>query len=129
MTGTPRVERRRSSRIRIFGDLHGVVTKTDVLVVLRDISAGGFAVESPQMFQAGTEHTVELAAPTGKTLTATATVRQCVRQIDSEDLLPYVASFIFAGLDDRKAGAIKEFIAEFDFLPVTQTSGPNAYMF
>ena len=68
----------------------------DVLVILRDISAGGFAIESPQMFQAGAEHTVELTAPTGKQFVAAAAVRQCVRQVDSEDVLPYLASFVFA---------------------------------
>jgi hypothetical protein len=124
----PRVERRHSSRIRIFGDLHGRVVQLDVLVVLRDISAGGFAIESPQIFQPGVEHTIELSTPTGKQLVASATVRQCVRQVDSEDVLPYLASFIFTDAV-RTPGAIDEFIAELDILPVTPKSGSGAYMF
>jgi hypothetical protein len=124
----PRVERRQSSRIRIFGDLHGRVVQMDVLVILRDISVGGFAIESPQMFQPGVEHTIELTAPTGKQLVASATVRQCVRQVDSEDTLPYMASFIFTGAV-RQPGSIDAFIAELDVLPVTPKTGSGAYMF
>jgi hypothetical protein len=128
---TPRIERRQSSRIRIFGDLHGRVVQVDVLVILRDISAGGFAIESPQMFPPGAEHTVELTAPTGKQFVATAIVRQCVRQIDSEDVLPYLASFVFTDTAGKPGtpGTIEEFIAQFDILPGAQKSGPGAYTF
>lgn len=122
---TPRIERRQSSRIRIFGDLHGRVVQLDVLVILRDIGTGGFAIESPQMFHPGVEHTIELSAPTGKQLVASATVRQCIRQVDSEDNLPYLASFIFTGTP----GTIDAFIAELDILPVTPKTGSGAYMF
>ena len=125
---TPRIERRQSSRIRIFGDLHGRVVQLDVLVVLRDIGAGGFAIESPQMFQPGVEHTIELSAPTGKQLVASATVKQCVRQVDSEDSLPYLASFIFTGAV-RTPGSIDEFMAELDILPVMPKTDSGAYMF
>ena len=125
----PRIERRQSSRIRIFGDLHGRVVHVDVLVILRDISAGGFAIESPQMFQAGAEHTVELTAPTGKQFVAAAAVRQCVRQVDSEDVLPYLASFVFADSARQNPGAIEAFIAQFDILPIAPKSGSGAYMF
>jgi hypothetical protein len=124
----PRIERRQSSRIRIFGDLHGRVVQLDVLVILRDISVGGFAIESPQMFQPGVEHTIELTAPTGKQLVASATVRQCVRQIDAEDTLPYMASFIFSG-GVREPGPIDAFIAELDILPVLHKPGSAAYTF
>ena len=124
----PPVERRQSSRIRIFGDLHGRVVQLDVLVILRDISTGGFAIESPQMFQPGVEHTIELTAPTGRQLVASATVRQCVRQVDSEDVLPYLASFVFANTI-QTPGAIDAFIAELDILPVVQKPGSGAYMF
>jgi hypothetical protein len=131
---TPRIERRQSSRIRIFGDLHGRVVQMDVLVILRDISAGGFAIESPQMFQAGVEHTVELTAPTGKQFVAMATVRQCVRQLDSEDTLPYLASFIFTDAKRTPGtagtpGTIDEFIAQFDIVPLAPKSDSGAYMF
>ena len=101
----------------------------DVLIVLRDISAGGFAIESPQMFQSGVDHTVELTAPTGKQFVATATVRQCVRQLDSEDLLPYLASFIFTDATRLTPGAIEEFIAQFDVVPIATKSDSGAYMF
>ena len=124
-----RPERRQSSRIRIFGDLHGRLIQMDVLVILRDISHGGFAIESPQMFQSGVEHTIELTAPTGKLFVATASVRQCVRQIDTEDCLPYIASFEFTGSAQRTSGAIDEFIRQFDILPMAAKSGTNAYMF
>jgi hypothetical protein len=124
-----RTERRQSSRIRIFGDLHGRVVQVDVLVILRDISVGGFAIESPQMFQSGAEHTVELTAPTGKQFVATATVRQCARQVDSEDVLPYFASFVFADSARQNPGAIEAFIAQFDILPIAPKSGSSAYTF
>ena len=123
----PRIERRRSSRIRIFGDLHGRVVTVDTLIVLRDISLGGFAIESPQSFLPGAEHIVELTAPTGKTFSAKATVRQCVRQLDCEDLLPYLASFIFADAARQKAGALDNFSLEFDVLPLPPKSGTSAY--
>ena len=124
-----RIERRQSSRIRIFGDLHGRVVQMDVLVILRDISTGGFAIESPQLFQSGAEHTVELTAPTGKQFVATAMVRQCVRQVDSEDCLPYLASFVFADSARQNPGAIEAFITQFDILPVASKPGAGAYKF
>ena len=99
----------------------------DVLVVLRDISTGGFAIESPAVFQAGAVHTVELTAPTGQQFVATATVRQCVRQLDGEDLLPYLASFVFTDAMREKPGAIENFIAEFDILPMSPRSRPDAH--
>ena len=129
MSTVKRLERRQSSRIRIFGDLHGRVVQMDVLIILRDISTGGFAIESPQMFQAGAEHTVELTAPTGKQFIAMATVRQCVRQVDSEEVLPYLASFVFADSARQNPGAIEAFITQFDILPLAAKSGPGAYMF
>lgn len=101
----------------------------DVLVILRDISTGGFAIESPQMFQTDAEHTVELTAPTGKQFVAMATVRQCVRQVDSEDVLPYLASFVFADSARQNPGAIEAFIAQFDILPVASKPGTGAYTF
>ena len=101
----------------------------DVLVILRDISTGGFAIESPQMFHAGAEHTVELTAPTGKQFVAMATVRQCVRQVDAEEVLPYLASFVFTDSARKNPGAIEAFIAQFDILPIAPKSGSGAYMF
>ena len=124
-----RIERRQSSRIRIFGDLHGRVVQMDVIVILRDISAGGFAIESPQIFQSGAEHTVELTAPTGKQFVATATVRQCVRQVDSEDCLPYLPSFVCADSARQTHGAIEACIAQFDILPDASKPGTGAYTF
>lgn len=100
-----------------------------MLVILRDISVGGFAIESPQMFQAGVEHTVELTAPTGKQFVAIASVRQCVRHIDSEDCLPYLASFVFAHSARQNPGAIEAFIAQFDVVPIAPKSDSGAYMF
>jgi hypothetical protein len=111
-----------------------------VLVVLRDIGAGGFAIESPQMFHAGTELTVELTAPTGKQLVTRAAVRQCVRQVDSEDCLPYLASFVFSApahhLTTTTSNAtgptpagIEEFVAEFNVLPFPSKPGVPAYTF
>jgi PilZ domain len=123
----PRLERRRSPRIRIFGDLHGRVVQMDVLVVLRDISTGGFAIETSELFEPGVEHTVELTAPTGQQFVATATVRQCVRQLDAEDLLPYLASFVFTDAVRQKPRAIEEFIAQFDILPMPYRARPDAY--
>ena len=90
----------------------------DVIVVLRDISVGGFAIESPQTFQESVEHTVELTAPTGHQFVATARVRRCVRQLDSEDLLPYLASFAFTDSARQLPGQIEDFIAQFDILPM-----------
>jgi hypothetical protein len=125
----PLIERRRSSRIRIFGDLHGRIVTTDALVVLRDISRGGFAIESAQAFAEGAEHTIELTAPTGRQFVSAARVRQCIRQLDTEDSLPYLVSFVFTASAAPTPGAIDEFIAEFDVLPIPQKPGPHAYMF
>ena len=99
----------------------------DVLVVLRDISTGGFAIESSELFQPGVEHTVELIAPTGEPFVATATVRQSVRQLDAENLLPYFTSFVFTDAMRQKPGAIEEFITQFDILPMASKSRPDAY--
>ena len=129
MSSVKRLERRQSSRIRIFGDLHGRVVQMDVLVILRDISTGGFAIESPQMFQAGAEHTVELTAPTGKQFVAMATVRQCVRQVDSEDVLPVPRQLCLRGLSATEPWRHRGVHRPVRHSAIAPKSGSGAYMF
>jgi hypothetical protein len=115
--GSPQsIDRRQSSRVRIFGDLSGRLVPIDELVVLRDIGLGGFAVESTAFFATGAAHTFELTAPSGRQLLASATLRQCVPQADFE-ALPYLSSFVFAPASSIHARAISEFVREFARLP------------
>ena len=49
-------ERRDHPRIEMLGRLHGVLEPLHVPTVVRDISAGGFALETPFSFEPDTRH-------------------------------------------------------------------------
>jgi len=49
-------ERRQSPRLQILEDLHGRVVPLGLEMTMRDISLGGFSVESPVAFPVGAVH-------------------------------------------------------------------------
>ena len=54
------VDRRRSPRVELLGQLHGRVVPYDVNVTVRNISLGGMSIESPFPFPVGVSHDFRL---------------------------------------------------------------------
>jgi hypothetical protein len=58
-------DRRRSARVEIIDRLQGVLVSHEMEIIVRDISAGGMAIEGPVQFPVGARHEFLLTAPDG----------------------------------------------------------------
>jgi hypothetical protein len=88
-------ERRRYPRVNIVAELHGRLVELDMTVAMRDISQGGFAVESSIEFPIGREHTFLFSFGETRKMTVVAVCRHC-RSIEAENGRPsYLAGFEF----------------------------------
>jgi hypothetical protein len=89
-------ERRGAPRIRLFRNLYGHSVASGVQIILRDISAGAFAEESPIDFPIGAEHQFQFVAPDGRTLVVTAIAKRCAPTTLSSGERRYIAGFSLA---------------------------------
>lgn len=96
------VERRRVPRVRVLSALQSYGVDIETSVSVRDVSPGGFGVESPIAFTLGSEHTFLFATADGREAMVRCQCRH-VRQSQSG-----------AGTD--------KFVAGFEFLPGQQDS-------
>ena len=60
------IERRRMPRVRVLSALHGYEVDIETNVIVRDVSLGGFALESPIAFKVGSEHTFLFSTVDGR---------------------------------------------------------------
>jgi hypothetical protein len=72
-------ERRRSPRIEVLGSLHGVVVALALDVALKDVSFGGFAIDSPIPFPLDCAHQFRFTLPNDRTVVLNARVVHCRR--------------------------------------------------
>jgi c-di-GMP-binding flagellar brake protein YcgR len=103
-------DRRRFPRIRVYGSIAGRVEPLDDVLVVHDISLGGFAVESPLGFMAGSDHRFEFALPTGERLRLSATDVHCVRLNVAGSSPHYFAGFAFDRVRGKDQRAIRDFV-------------------
>ena len=95
------VERRKMPRVRVLSALQGYGVDVESNVVVRDVSLGGFAVESPIPFRIGDEHTF---------LFSTADGRETIVRCECKHARA------------SQAGGTQTCIAGFQFLPGQQDS-------
>ena len=78
-----------------MGQLHGQLVPMNLPLDVRDLSSGGFAVESSVSFPVGAVHRFRFITRTGAEVLVRATARHC-RPVDSVDGAPrFLAGFSF----------------------------------
>jgi hypothetical protein len=63
---SPNSERRRHPRVPVNGQVTGRALATEEDVIIRDLSVGGFMIESRDAFRENSVHEFRLATPSGK---------------------------------------------------------------
>jgi hypothetical protein len=77
MAPTPKRQRRRHPRIEIDGTVTAQDLTTGAVVVIRDLSAGGFKTESPRPAAIGHTHLFRVRLPHGETCVLQAAAVHC----------------------------------------------------
>jgi hypothetical protein len=96
--------RRKNLRLQILGQLYGQVVPLDVSFAVRNLSAGGFAVESPIRFHTGTAHEFRFTLADGRTVKVGGETVHCMRVRTPEDGVRFLAGFRFvADAEDAEA--------------------------
>jgi hypothetical protein len=94
-TSKGRPERRQSPRISVVGVLNGKSATVVGPLTLRDISPGGFAVESRDEFTSDRPHQFELSSSWGRRVVVEARVVHCVRMKTPAGQFRYRTGFAF----------------------------------
>ena len=85
----------RAPRIEVMGQLHGQLVPMNVPLDVRDLSNGGFAVESSVDFPVGAVHRFRFITQNGIEVLIRANARHC-RSVESADGSPrFLAGFAF----------------------------------
>jgi len=92
--------RRRDLRLQILGQLYGHTVALDVPLAVQNLSAGGFAIDSPIPFQAGTEHQFRFTTEKGQAVTVTAQVVHSMRCPSPAREARYLVGFEFVRESD-----------------------------
>jgi hypothetical protein len=108
----PEESRRTDLRLQVLGQLYGHVVAFDVPLAVQNISAGGFAVDSPIPFYSGTSHRFRFTTNHGRTILVHAQTAHCLRVRTPEGETRYLAGFEFICEpdDDRAREAIAALI-------------------
>jgi hypothetical protein len=92
-------ERRRSPRVELLGLVSGRLLQPGTAIVVRDMSLGGLATETPFPFERGTVHDLQLTLGDGAAVDLRARVMHC-RNIAAEGEEPrYFTGFQFVDED------------------------------
>lgn len=85
----------RAPRIEVMGQLHGQLVPMNLPIDVRDLSSGGFAIESTVDFPVGAVHRFRFITQNGIEVLVRASARHC-RSVESADGSPrFVAGFAF----------------------------------
>jgi hypothetical protein len=96
-------DRRTFPRIRIDVRLRAEVVSLGCLEVrILDLSQGGFLIESPSAFEAGTEHEFRLVGQGDQRARVRATCVHCSRRTASETVPTYAGGFAFVDCSARE---------------------------
>jgi hypothetical protein len=87
--------RRKNLRIEILGQLYGHVVALDVPLAVQNLSAGGFAVDSPIPFYAGTSHQLRFTTSEGQSVSIGAQTAHCLRVRTPQGDTRYLVGFEF----------------------------------
>ena len=91
--------RRRAPRIQVLGQIRGQLVPRAELLVIRDVSTGGFGVESTLRFSVGAHHRFVFTSDDGLEIVLDAEVRYC--RPSSRDRRLLVSGFAFVSKLDE----------------------------
>jgi hypothetical protein len=103
-------DRRRFPRIRLYHDVRGRLAGTTELIRLRDLSSGGFSVESRVPFDTGSVQQFHFNAADGRQITVTAVTRRCLGANPLSPEPRYVAGFSFVSRTATDRALIDAFV-------------------
>ena len=90
------LSRRESPRLEVEAVLNGRLAHGHLRLALVDLGFGGFAVESPLAFSAGTQHGFRFTTNTGVTVLVKANAVYCRPSGPQDGLEQYVVGFKYA---------------------------------
>jgi len=91
----PGERRRKTPRIEVLGHLHGQLVAMDVPIIVRNLGAGGFGIESEVAFPVGATHTFRFTAATGFRIVVSGAARHCQPFTGADGVMRYRAGFEF----------------------------------
>ena len=89
------VDRRRSPRVELLGQLHGRVVAYDVSVVVRNVSLGGLLLESTFPFTVGVVHSFRLTLGDDSSVELRGTILRCTEETGPDGAQRYVVGVQF----------------------------------
>jgi hypothetical protein len=104
-------DRRRSPRVEIGSDEEGPLLSVEVIVAVREASAGGFSVESQLPFPVGSAHDFRVQNRSGQSATVHAVCRHCMRINRPNGSSSYIAGFEFTSQSAGSSRIITEAVA------------------
>jgi hypothetical protein len=106
--GQARPERRRASRLQVVGDVHGDLVALEATIVVREMSAGGFSVQSDIAFPPGSEHQFRLTSDDGASVCILARAVHSLRLSVPGRLPAYVSGFEFLHEDQDSRRTVEQ---------------------
>jgi hypothetical protein len=97
--------RRRDLRLQILGQLYGHVVALDVPLAVRNLSAGGFAIESPVPFRAGASHQFRFTTDQDRSIIVSARAIHCMRYVAPNVEEQFLVGFEFLREPDAEAAS------------------------
>jgi c-di-GMP-binding flagellar brake protein YcgR len=103
-------ERRRNPRIDVLGQVHVRIVTAPTPATLRDISLGGFSIETTTAFPPGLWHDFHLSLDDGSELRARAKSVHCALVRMAAGLPMHITGFEFLQREARVRDEVDEFV-------------------
>jgi hypothetical protein len=100
-------DRRRSPRLEVMGSLHGQMVPLRIAICVREVSFGGFSIETVFPLPIGAEHEFRFTLRSGLTVTVRGKVAHCRQESGNPALYVMGLEYVDAPFERRqKANAL-----------------------
>jgi hypothetical protein len=106
------MERRRSPRVEMVGQLHGHAVTFDLPVTVRDISLGGMSIQTPVALPVGATHTFNLTLGDGALLTLVGRVLRSSGRTELDGTEYFVSGVQFVDDEPAEGGPVGDIIGK-----------------
>jgi c-di-GMP-binding flagellar brake protein YcgR len=103
-------ERRRNPRVDVLGQVHVHIVTSPVPATLREISLGGFSIESTTPFAPGIRHDFHFSLDDGSDIRVRATSVHCSLVRVESGLSMHLSGFEFIQRDARVRDEVESFV-------------------
>lgn len=104
------IDRRRSPRIELLGQLHGHSVSSDVPVKVREISLGGMAIETGVPFEVGAVQLFRLTLGDESTVEMAGRIMRCRNRAGDDEPAVYLTGVQFIEDDPDEPSPVEEII-------------------